>query len=204
MTEQRKRPHQGKAAKDLNDTIRYTMWSVFRLRDVARRGATGQAEAAEVEKLFDELGGADVIVRGLYDVAGLRADADLMVWWHAATADELQDAYHRFRRTAFGAPPRAGVVADGAAPAGGVQQEPRPGVPRRRGAARLRVRLPVRALLRVVPARGRPSAAGCSPSTADGARLPRRARQHGRVASRSATTSGCWPSRPTSCTASST
>ena len=31
MTEAVKRPHQGKAAKDLNDTIRYTMWSVFHL-----------------------------------------------------------------------------------------------------------------------------------------------------------------------------
>ena len=101
MTES-KRPNQGKAAKDLNATIRYTMWSVFRLRDVLGE-ADRTSEAAEVEKLFAELGAADVTVRGLYDVAGLRADADLMVWWHAGTADELQDAYHRFRRTAFGA-----------------------------------------------------------------------------------------------------
>ena len=26
----------GKKARDLNDTIRYTMWSVFSLREVAR------------------------------------------------------------------------------------------------------------------------------------------------------------------------
>jgi peroxiredoxin len=97
-----KRPNQGKVAKELNDTIRYTMWSVFRLRDVIGE-SDRDAEAAEVEKLFDELGASDVTIRGLYDVAGLRADADLMVWWHATTADELQDAYHRFRRTAFGA-----------------------------------------------------------------------------------------------------
>jgi chlorite dismutase len=25
-----------------------------------------------------------------------------MVWWHAPTSEQLQDAYHRFRRTAFG------------------------------------------------------------------------------------------------------
>ena len=43
-----------------------------------------------------------MVVRGTYDVAGLRADADVMVWWHAATSEQLQDAYHRFRRTAFG------------------------------------------------------------------------------------------------------
>ena len=101
-TSEARRPNQGKVAKELNDTIRYTMWSVFRLRDVL--GETDRdSEAAEVEKLFAELDAADVTIRGLYDVAGLRADADLMIWWHAGTADELQDAYHRFRRTAFGA-----------------------------------------------------------------------------------------------------
>ena len=96
-----KRPNQGKLARDLNDTIRYTMWSVFKLRDVIGEGDRA-AEAHEVEKLFAELGDADVTIRGLYDVAGLRADADLMIWWHATTSDELQDAFHRFRRTAFG------------------------------------------------------------------------------------------------------
>ena len=34
----------------------------------------------------------DLVIRGWYDVSGLRADADLMVWWHAPTADALQDA----------------------------------------------------------------------------------------------------------------
>jgi chlorite dismutase len=74
---------------------------VFRLRD-----PLGEAEraplAAEVAGLFDELAGKDVVVRGTYDVGGLRADADLMVWWHAPSADDLQEAYHRFRRTSLG------------------------------------------------------------------------------------------------------
>jgi chlorite dismutase len=43
-----------------------------------------------------------VVVRGTYDVSGLRADADLMIWWHAPSADALQDAYGRLRRTALG------------------------------------------------------------------------------------------------------
>jgi len=102
MSDTSRPANRGKAAKDLNETIRYTMWSVFRLRDVLGE-ADREAEAAEVEKLFAELDAADVTVRGLYDIAGLRADADLMVWWHAETADELQDAYHRLRRTVFGA-----------------------------------------------------------------------------------------------------
>ena len=59
-------------------------------------------EGAEVEKLFAELAETDVVVRGVYDVSGLRADADVMIWVHAATSEELQAAYHRFRRTAFG------------------------------------------------------------------------------------------------------
>ena len=88
-------------AREINDTIRYTMWSVFALADPLE-DADRAAESAEVEKLFAELAESDVVVRGVYDVSGLRADADLMVWWHAATSEELQNAYNRFRRTAFG------------------------------------------------------------------------------------------------------
>jgi chlorite dismutase len=87
--------------REINDTVRYTMWSVFALADPLV-DADRAAEGAEVEKLFAELAESDVVVRGVYDVSGLRADADLMVWWHAATSEELQDAYNRFRRTAFG------------------------------------------------------------------------------------------------------
>ncbi|MBO9520792.1 MAG: chlorite dismutase family protein [Nocardioidaceae bacterium] len=90
-----------KKAREINEMVRYTMWSVFRLRDLLGDADRGE-EIAEVEALFKDLDAADVVIRGLYDVAGLRADADLMVWWHAETADELQAAYQRFRSTAFG------------------------------------------------------------------------------------------------------
>jgi chlorite dismutase len=91
----------GKRANELNATIRYTMWSVFRL---ARPLAEDQRAAAadEATALLDELAGKDVVVRGVYDVAGLRADADVMVWWHAETPEALQEAYTRLRRTALG------------------------------------------------------------------------------------------------------
>jgi chlorite dismutase len=92
-------------ARDINDTVRYTMWSVFALADTLGAPSSGgdrATEGGEVEKLFAELAESDVVVRGVYDVSGLRADADLMVWWHAATSEELQDAYNRFRRTSFG------------------------------------------------------------------------------------------------------
>lgn len=95
-------PNKGKLAKDINETIRYTMWSVFRLDRVLGADADRAAEAAEVDDLFAALAADDVVVRGAYDVGGLRADADLMLWWHAADSGQLQDAYHRFRRTALG------------------------------------------------------------------------------------------------------
>ncbi|MDQ1627442.1 MAG: hydrogen peroxide-dependent heme synthase [Actinomycetota bacterium] len=87
-------------ARDINQVIRYTMWSVFR---VARALPDDRAAlSAEVEELFEQLAAKDVVVRGTYDVAGLRADADVMVWWHAESSDDLQEAYNRLRRTTFG------------------------------------------------------------------------------------------------------
>ncbi|MFF4878906.1 MULTISPECIES: hydrogen peroxide-dependent heme synthase [unclassified Micromonospora] len=86
--------------RELNDSIRYTMWSVFRASaplPSLRDNVTG-----EVESLFEELAGKDVVIRGVYDVSGLRADADVMIWWHSASSDALQDAYLRFRRTTLG------------------------------------------------------------------------------------------------------
>ncbi|GAA0243840.1 hydrogen peroxide-dependent heme synthase [Cryptosporangium japonicum] len=87
--------------RELNDSIRYTMWSVFRASD--RLPADRTSLTTEVEELIEQLGQKDVVVRGVYDVSGLRADADFMVWWHAPTADALQEAYARLRRTELGA-----------------------------------------------------------------------------------------------------
>jgi len=86
--------------KELNATIRYTMWSVFRANSPLPEDRA--ALAAEVDELFEQLAAKDVVVRGTYDVAGLRADADILVWWHASTADALQDAYGLLRRTGLG------------------------------------------------------------------------------------------------------
>jgi hydrogen peroxide-dependent heme synthase len=97
MTEQ-----QSNAARlrELNSTIRYTMWSVFRA--ATPLPALRDELAGEVDALFEQLTGKDVVVRGTYDVAGLRADADLMIWWHSGSSDALQDAYGLLRRTALG------------------------------------------------------------------------------------------------------
>jgi peroxiredoxin len=93
---------EGKQARELNDVIRYTAWSVF--RSVRPLGDEDRpALAAEVSELIDQLAAKDITVRGTYDVSALRADADVMIWWHASTGDALQDAYSRFRRTRLGA-----------------------------------------------------------------------------------------------------
>jgi chlorite dismutase len=87
-------------ARDLNQVIRYTMWSVFRLRE----GLPGNREglAAEVSGLLAQAAEKDVVTRGCYDVAGFRADADYMFWWHAPTAEDLQEVYTGLRRTGLG------------------------------------------------------------------------------------------------------
>ena len=87
--------------REINDTIRYAMWSVFAVAEPIG-DEDRDALAAEVEELFTDLAAKDVIVRGTYDVAGLRADADVMVWWHAETIEALQEAYHALLRTAYG------------------------------------------------------------------------------------------------------
>lgn len=93
-------PTNAQRIRELNETIRYTMWSVFAVNTPLGDDRTSLSD--EVIGLFDELGSKDVVVRGIYDVSGLRADADVLVWWHATTAEDLQEAYNRFRRTGLG------------------------------------------------------------------------------------------------------
>ena len=93
-------------ARDLNELIRYTMWSVFRVSDRATGDSQWQAGreavAAELDELLAEAAGKGIVTRGCYDVQGLRADADYMFWWIAPSPDDLQELYARFRRTRLG------------------------------------------------------------------------------------------------------
>lgn len=78
----------------INAGVRYTMYSVF------RRPTSGLADAATIEQgVATAVGDRDLVTRGWYDVGGFRADADLMVWWHAPDTDTMQDAYHALRRS---------------------------------------------------------------------------------------------------------
>ncbi len=84
----------------INSTIRYMAVSVYS-RVGELEGAADDA-VAELTALTAELAAKDVVIRGFYDVSGMRADADLFVWWHAPAAEALQAAARSLRRTAVG------------------------------------------------------------------------------------------------------
>ena len=86
-----------KTARELNDELLYTMYSVFRAA-----GPLTPELVPEADGLLEELLAKDVYTRGTYAVGGYRADADLMVWWTCPDPDELQGAYTRFRQTGLG------------------------------------------------------------------------------------------------------
>jgi len=82
----------------LNSTIRYLMFSVYHVTP----GALGEDRSsviAEAEEFFDGLEGRGVTLRGLYDIQGMRAEADWMMWTHAESIEELQAVYADLRRT---------------------------------------------------------------------------------------------------------
>ncbi|MFD4958482.1 hydrogen peroxide-dependent heme synthase [Microbacterium sp. NPDC058389] len=76
------------------DTLGYTLWAVFR-RDPARPATAGDLTAAVAE-----VEASGVVVRGFYDVSGLRADADLMIWLTGVgvAPEVLQSALRTLRR----------------------------------------------------------------------------------------------------------
>ncbi len=86
--------------REINETIRYSMWSVF--ASVTPLGEDRDELADELASFVDTITEEGVTVRGIYDVAGLRGDADFMIWWHAPTIEHLQSAYRRLLRTELG------------------------------------------------------------------------------------------------------
>ncbi|MFL6099907.1 MAG: hydrogen peroxide-dependent heme synthase [Actinomycetales bacterium] len=100
MNETPNEPTRGQQAREINATIRYAMWSVFAVDGELGEGRAGLADEAETE--LERLADKGLTIRGWYDVGGLRADADLMVWWHAPDLETVQQAYRTLRRTALG------------------------------------------------------------------------------------------------------
>ncbi|MFT4219334.1 MAG: chlorite dismutase family protein [Microbacterium sp.] len=74
----------------------YTLWAVWRRDPQHPVTEPDERELADITAHIEEGG---VTVRGFYDVSGLRADADLMVWLHGSRAEDLQRDLRRLRRT---------------------------------------------------------------------------------------------------------
>ena len=89
-----------------------------------------------------------MVVRGFYDLSGMRADADLLVWWHAPAAEALQAAGRALRRTAVGRRLAPSWSAIGLHREAEFNKAPRAGVPGRSATPGLGRGLPVRAFLR--------------------------------------------------------
>lgn len=70
----------------------YALWAVF-------RRAGSHLVDHELGKKVTEIGDLGVTLRGIYDVSGLRADADLMVWLTGTDAAALQSALRVLRRS---------------------------------------------------------------------------------------------------------
>ncbi len=96
----------GEQVEAINSGIQYAMYSVFRvarpLGHSKSDGSSRESMAREVSHVVGSLARMNVQTRGFYDVSGFRADADLMVWWHAETVEGLQRAYQLLRRTSLG------------------------------------------------------------------------------------------------------
>ncbi|RIX30047.1 hydrogen peroxide-dependent heme synthase [Amnibacterium setariae] len=80
----------------------WALWAVFRRGDAGQ--VPGDATAGHLTSVLEELEQGGITVRGIYDVSGLRADADVMFWLHGDDAAALQAALRRIRRTALIAP----------------------------------------------------------------------------------------------------
>lgn len=81
-------------ADAINADVNYTMYAVFSASRSGPALGLTPAWSAIVRGLLAELDSIDgLTTRGWYDVAGYRADADVLVWWHAPSPEALQDAY---------------------------------------------------------------------------------------------------------------
>lgn len=86
--------------RELNEKLQYTMWSVFTVRngELPEDDEARAAAAADLEAFLASFDDEELTVRGVYDLTGQRAEADIMIWWHAEKFDDLQRAYRRFLR----------------------------------------------------------------------------------------------------------
>ncbi|GAA4370400.1 hydrogen peroxide-dependent heme synthase [Paeniglutamicibacter cryotolerans] len=76
-------------------TMYYTLWTVFK-----RDSDLDRTEGVEAfEALISELAADSVTLRGTYDCSAMREEADVMVWLHGPSAEGLQAAVRKIRRS---------------------------------------------------------------------------------------------------------
>ena len=177
------------------DELIFSGYPVFKAAPAAP-GADLDVQAKEVQALFDEW--ADrVEVRGSYSTAGFRADADLMFWWVARTADDIQDLTVAFRHTELGRRLDQREQFLGLVRPGRVHRRPPAGVRARQGTQEVPLLVSLRAHRGVVP--DRPEGAGADapgPRRARGGSSPTSGRTRP-APSAWVTGSGSWPSKRT-------
>jgi chlorite dismutase len=86
-------------AREINETIRYTTWTALH-QVAAIKDANSVSE--NFTNLLEQLAKDDVQLRGAYDVSALRADAELVLWLHAPTAEHIQAALRKFAKSDLG------------------------------------------------------------------------------------------------------
>lgn len=80
----------------------YTLWAIYRKPDPVGSSAPLPDDAApELDATLTELEAAGVTTRGLYDVSGMRADADIMIWLYGTDPAALQAALRTVQRTSM-------------------------------------------------------------------------------------------------------
>ena len=100
MTEQNSGNSQAGAdrAASGDDRLYYALYTVFARRNDAQT-APSEGAAEELRKTVESIESDGVVVRGMYDVSGMRDHADIMVWTHADNPEDLQAAVRDLRRT---------------------------------------------------------------------------------------------------------
>ena len=78
--------------------VRFAAWAVFERTGLP----AAETSRADLERWELGLNAGHVVLRGAYDVSGLRAGTDLMLWLHGPSAESLQAALRGFRRTGVG------------------------------------------------------------------------------------------------------
>ena len=81
----------------------YVMYAVFREARFAGNESRHRPSDS-VEALEQSLASIEgLTTRGWYNISGFRADADVLVWWHAPTSEALQSAYRTVAEWSNGA-----------------------------------------------------------------------------------------------------